>query len=226
MKIILDGQLSIRIVPEQSTVRRAAPFTGRTWQEARRHAASVDPVAGRARSFESREYESGEVALFEVLLFLLRCYKEGTGKIPTHEVLTAVVRTLEELLNTGRLPPPGGWDQAFLTLLATALKQIAARHDAHWLDELSAEIRARAEALNNPRDGDDDDGGGGDGDGSGSGGAGSVGSGSRGHRAGAARGGKGPSKGNGVPTRRNTPRRNGQGGSGLGAPTDPCGSSR
>jgi len=202
MRVVLEGngRLVVDILPDPGTARRAAegrnapqaPRTRwRTWHRA--------PGAESGEVFQVGAYGSAEEALFAGLMFVLRRYRERIGQIPTHEVMIAVVRTAEELLTSGKLPPAGEGDRTFLAMLLAVLEQVAGRFGIRWLDTLIGSVRATIVDFDNPDlDGnDDDDDGNGGPDGDDGGNAGPDGSGSRGNGT--------PGGGNGVPTRKSRP---------------------
>ena len=197
MRVILEGngRLVVDIVPDPGTARRAtegrsAPQTPRarwrTWERA--------PRAGDGDLFQVQAYSSAEEALFAGLMLVLRRYRERIGQIPTHEVMTAVVRTAEELLTSGKLPPAGEGDRTFLAMLLAILEQVAGRFGIRWLDTLIGSVRATIVDFDSPDLDDDDD----EGNNGGDGGNGDPDdSGSRGNGA--------PGGGNGVPSQKSRP---------------------
>ena len=181
MKVILEGtgRLAIEIIPGSGDARGSrVPWV--RWRASR-----SAPRAGSGELFNADAFGSGEEALFAGITFLLRRYQERTGQAPTHEVLTALVRTVEELLTSGKLPPPGEGDRMFLSMLLVVLEQVVSCHGVRWLDDLIRGVRATIASFDDP---DDDDGT--NGDGSGDGGLGGAGAGGGGNNA--------PSGGNGV----------------------------
>lgn len=91
-----------------------------------------------------KNFASAEQAVFADLMFLPHGFHGGNGRVPTHEILTTVARTLDVLATAGTLPRLRGSDRTFLmTILQISLVQIAGRHDVSWLDGTISELRAR-----------------------------------------------------------------------------------
>ena len=159
MKVILEGngRLVIDIIPSGGAAGWTAERDASKAPKRRRTRWRRDREATTGELFHVDAFASAEEALFAGLMFVLRRYQQRSGQAPTHEVLTAVMRTMGDLLMSGDLPPPGAWDRRFLAMLLVVLEQVAGRHDIRWLDGLIRDVRATIVDADQPHHGNDAD---------------------------------------------------------------------